>query len=181
MNKRKVILFISQSLDGFINDRTGGVDWIGGIDESYDSDYGYEDFIQGVDTAIFGRRTYSQIVDDLSPEYWVYDDLESYVLTHEKMEDKTNIHFVSMNVKELIRSLLKKPGRNIWICGGADLINQCVNENLIDEYHITTVPILLGEGIRLFDRGHQPVRLMLESVREENGLITAIYSRPDAF
>lgn len=64
---------------------------------------------------------------------------------------------------------------------GADLINQCVNENLIDEYHITTVPILLGEGIRLFDRGHQPVRLMLESVREENGLITAIYSRPDAF
>lgn len=69
MNKRKVILFISQSLDGFINDRTGGVDWIGGIDESYDSDYGYEDFIQGVDTAIFGRRTYSQIVDDLSPEY----------------------------------------------------------------------------------------------------------------
>lgn len=48
-----------------------------------------------------------------------------------------------MNIKELINKLQKEEGKNVWICGGANLVNQCVKEDLIDEYQITTVPLIL--------------------------------------
>ena len=63
--KRKVILYISQSLDGFIADSNRSVNWISGKDKEYDSDYGYEDFIKNIDTVILGANTYKQIKDEL--------------------------------------------------------------------------------------------------------------------
>ena len=70
--KRKVILYISQSLDGFIADSKGNVDWILGNNENYDSDYGYETFIKDIDTVILGANTYKQIKNELSLDKWVY-------------------------------------------------------------------------------------------------------------
>ena len=106
--KRKVILYISQSLDGFIADSKGNVDWILGNNENYDSDYGYENFIKDVDTVILGANTYKQIKNELSPDKWVYENLQSYVLTNEIIEDTTNIKYVNMNIKELINRLQKE-------------------------------------------------------------------------
>ena len=74
--KRKVILYISQSLDGFIADSKGNVDWILGNNKEYVSDYGYENFIKDVDTVILGYNTYSQIKYKLSPDNWVYENLK---------------------------------------------------------------------------------------------------------
>lgn len=59
-----------------------------------------------------------------------------------------------MNIKELINKLQQENGKNIWICGGANLVNQCVKANLIDEYQITTVPVILENGIRLFEKNN---------------------------
>lgn len=168
--KRKVILYISQSLDGFIADNKGSVDWILGNNEEYVSDYGYENFIKDIDTVILGANTYKQIKNELSPEKWVYEDLQSYVLTNEKNKDTSNI-------KELINRLRQENGKNIWICGGANLVNQCVKENLIDEYQITTVPVILGDGIRLFEESNKSIRLELKEIKEENGLIMGIYMK----
>lgn len=175
--KRKVILYISQSLDGFIADSKGNVDWILGNNENYDSDYGYENFIKDVDTVILGANTYKQIKNELSPDKWVYENLQSYVLTNEIIEDTTNIKYVNMNIKELINRLQKEHGKNIWICGGANLVNQCVKEDLIDEYQITTVPIILGNGIRLFEANNKNIKLELKDTKEENGLILGIYAK----
>lgn len=175
--KRKVILYISQSLDGFIADSKGNVDWILGNNENYDSDYGYETFIKDIDTVILGANTYKQIKNELSPDKWVYENLKSYVLTNEIIEDTTNIKYVNMNIKELINRLQKEHGKNIWICGGANLVNQCVKEDLIDEYQITTVPIILGNGIRLFEANNKNIKLELKYTKEENGLILGIYAK----
>lgn len=175
--KRKVILYISQSLDGFIADNKGSVDWILGNNEEYVSDYGYENFIKDIDTVILGANTYKQIKNELSPEKWVYEDLQSYVLTNEKNKDTSNIKYVHMNIKELINRLRQENGKNIWICGGANLVNQCVKENLIDEYQITTVPVILGDGIRLFEESNKSIRLELKEIKEENGLIMGIYMK----
>lgn len=175
--KRKVILYISQSLDGFIADSKGNVDWILGNNENYDSDYGYETFIKDIDTIILGATTYRQIVNELSPNKWIYEDLQSYVLTSENLENTSNIKFVNTHVKRLINELRKTDGKNIWICGGASLVNQCVKENLIDEYQITTVPVILGSGIRLFEENNKRIRLELKSTKEENGLILGIYAK----
>lgn len=173
--KRKVILYISQSLDGFIADSNGSVNWILGNNENYDSDYGYETFIKDIDTVILGANTYKQITNELSPDKWVYENLQRYVLTNERIEDTTNIKYVNMNIKELINRLQQENGKNIWICGGANLVNQCVKANLIDEYQITTVPVILGNGIRLFEENNKNIKLELKDTKEENGLILGIY------
>lgn len=175
--KRKVILYISQSLDGYIADQDGNVNWILGNDENYESDYGYETFIKDIDTVILGSKTYKQIKNDLSPDKWVYEDLQSYVLTSEQIEAAEKIKHVNAKVKDLIDKLRQEKGKNIWICGGANLANQCVKEDLIDEYQITTVPIILGTGIRLFEETNQQIQLVLKKVKEENGLITGIYTK----
>lgn len=175
--KRKVILYISQSLDGFIADSKGNIDWILGNNENYYSDYGYENFIKDVDTVILSANTYKQITNELSPDKWVYENLQSYVLTRKRIEDTPNIKFVNMNIKELINKLQQEKGKNIWICGGANLLNQCVKEDLIDEYQITTVPVVLGSGIRLFEENNKKVRIELKATKEENGLILGIYAK----
>lgn len=175
--KRKVILYISQSLDGFIADSKGNVDWILGNDKEYVSDYGYENFIREIDTVILGYNTYIQIKNDLSPSNWVYEDLKSYVLTSKKIKDTSNIKYVNMNIKELINRLQQEKGKNIWICGGANIVNQCVKEDLIDEYQITTVPVILGNGTRLFEKNNKRIKLELKDTKEENGLIIGIYKK----
>lgn len=172
---RKVILYISQSLDGFIADSGGGVDWIMGNDDKYDGDYGYRDFIKNIDTVILGANTYKQIRRELSPNEWVYKDLQSYVLTKEKLENIPGVKYANMDIRKLIDGLQKENGKAIWICGGASLVNQCVKEDLIDEYQITTVPVILGGGMRLFEENHRKIRLKLTSMKEENGLITSVY------
>ena len=57
------------------------------------------------------------------------------------------------------------------------MVNQCVKENLIDEYQITTVPVILGSGIRLFEENNKNIRLELQDTAEENGLILGIYAK----
>ena len=174
---RKVILYISMSVDGFIADKNGGVDWIAGSDENYESDYGYVHFIKNIDTVIFGYNTYRQIVEDLSPHEWVYKGLQSYVFTNKKKKDTQDVRFVNEDVSLFIEELKNKDGKNIWICGGAQLVNQLIKQDMIDEYHITTIPILLGNGIRLFQENNPNINLKLEKSQEENGIITNIYSR----
>lgn len=175
--KRKVILYISQSLDGFIADSKGGVDWILGNNENYDSDYGYETFTEGTDTVILGANTYKQIKNELSPDKWVYENLQSYVLTNEELEDTPSIRYVNTGIKELIDGLKRENGKDIWLCGGANLVNQCVKADLIDEYQITTVPVILGSGIRLFEDDNPKIRLKLKALKEENGLMLGVYTK----
>lgn len=172
---RKVILYISTSIDGFIADKTGSVSWINGQDEDYKSDYGYDNFIKNIDTVILGYNTYKQIIDELSPTEWVYKGLKSYVFTNKEIEDTTDIKFVKRDIISFIEKLKKEDGKDIWICGGANILNQLVKSDLIDEYRITTVPIILGNGIRLFDKNNRSIKLKLIKTNQENGMIENIY------
>lgn len=173
--KRKVILYISTSVDGFIADKLGSVAWINGQDENYQSDYGYDEFIKNIDTVILGYNTYKQITEELSPNEWVYKGLQSYVFTEKNIKDTEDIKFVNEDIVAFTEKLKKEDGKNIWICGGANVLNQLVKENFIDEYHITTIPIILGSGIRLFQENNINIKLKLKESKEENGIITNIY------
>ncbi len=174
---RKVILYICTSVDGFIADKVGNVDWIKGQDENYESDYGYEDFIKNIDTVILGYNTYKKITEELSPNEWVYKDLQSYVFTEKNIKDTEDIIFVNEDLTSFVKELKNKNEKDIWICGGAQIVNQLVRQDIIDEYHITTIPIILGQGIRLFQESNANIKLKLEEINEENGIITSIYSK----
>ena len=174
---RKVVLYIALSLDGYIADKDGHVEWLGGQDDKYQGDYGYSEFISDIDTVIMGYTTYHQIVTELSPENWVYQGMQSYVLTHRNISDTNEIKFVNQPVYELISKLKRQEGKGIWICGGANVIHQLVSNDLIDEYHLTIIPRLIGGGIRLFKEHDTMIRLSLISSKAENGVLNCIYRK----
>lgn len=174
---RKVVLYIAVSLDGYIADQMGGVDWLEGTDPTYKGDYGYQDFVQTVDTVVMGYTTYHQIRTKLSPDEWVYRDMTSYVLTHRSEPDTPDIHFCSGPLEMVLDRLRREPGKDIWLCGGADLARQAMDAGEIDEYRLTIMPILLGSGTRLFSQGVPEQKLNLSSVHTENGVINCTYQK----
>lgn len=174
---RKVSLFIAMSLDGFIADSNGNVDWLKGHgDDNNDIDT-YSEFVKDIDTIIMGWNTYHQIVTDLSPNKWVYEDLTTFVITHKEHISSEKIRFVSTNPVNLIEKLKIENGKGIWICGGANIVQQLVNKDLIDCYYITVIPTLLGSGIRLFENVENQIELKLTDTQAYNGMVELIYAR----
>ena len=78
---------------------------------------------------------------------------------------------------ELVKRLKEENGKDVWICGGANLAQQLVNEDLIDYYYITIIPTLLGSGIRLFENGKYEIKLRLLNTQSYNGMADLIYTR----
>ena len=103
--------------------------------------------------------------------------MQSYVLTHQARSAQEGIRFVCQPVTALIHTLKQEQGKDIWICGGSDVIDQCVRADLIDEYHITTLPLILGGGIPLFKSDGPMRRLKLLRVSTTSGLVNMIYER----
>lgn len=171
---RKVKLFIAMSLDGYIGDENGKVDWLNGQSDEEMPDV-YSKFIQDVDTVILGYNTYEQIVNELSPDMWVYENLQSYVITHRKIKNKENITFCDLSPVELVHQLKQRDGKDIWICGGSQIIHQLMKENVIDEYYISVIPVLLGSGIPLFHSGFDTIHLQLIGTKSYNGITDLIY------
>ncbi|WP_417084788.1 dihydrofolate reductase family protein [Evtepia gabavorous] len=174
---RKVSLFIAMSLDGYIADSKGGVDWLNGhgnYDENTDT---YSEFAKTIDTILMGWNTYHQIVTELSPMEWVYNEFTTYVITHNEHTSSEKIRFVDINPVDLVKRLKEQNGKDIWVCGGANLVQQLVNEDLIDYYYITVIPTLLGSGIRLFENGKYEIKLRLLDTQSYNGMTDLIYTR----
>lgn len=172
---RKVVLYIGMSLDGFIAKENGAVDWLVGENPESTEDGGYSEFIDTIDTIIMGYKTYHQVVTELSPNEWPYEGKEVYVLTHRDDIYKEGIHFVDLDIETLSDTIKNKEGKNIWICGGASIVNQCVKNNLVDVYHITVIPCILGNGIRLFSDDNQEIRLKLTHTKHYNEMIEMVY------
>ena len=66
-------------------------------------------------------------------------------------------------------------GRDIWICGGADIVNQLIDRRLIDRYHLTIIPTILGSGLRLFGTRDEEQRLRLVSTETYNGMTDLVF------
>lgn len=174
---RKVILYIAMSLDGFIADTRGGVDWLCGDGSDSDAPGSYDTFIRDVDTVIMGRRTYDQVTDDLSPDVWPYEGRQTYVVTHHPQPDQPGICFTSDTPETLVRRLQAGDGKDIWICGGAQIAQTLLREDLIDRLQLTIIPTLLGDGVRLFDQLPQEQPLQLAHTRTDNGMVELTYER----
>lgn len=172
---RKVTLFIAMSLDGYIADENSKVDWLQGQKAAEDDMVSYQEFIQDVDTVIMGWNTYHQITTELSPGVWMYPNQTSYVLTHRNMPPAESIRFVQKDAGVLVRQLKTESGKDIWICGGPSVINPLLRENLIDRFHISVIPTLLGNGIPLFESGGTEKKLRLVKTGNYNGIVDVVY------
>lgn len=174
---RKSILFIAMSLDGYIADSSGGVDWLKGQGSDSENLDVYSEFVKGIDTILMGWNTYEQVITELSPAEWIYSDFTTYVITHHEADSTEQIQFVHEDPAVLLRRLKSEDGKNIWICGGASLIGQLMDQDLIDQYDISVIPTLLGSGIRLFGNMKKEIKLKLIKTQTYNGITDLIYTR----
>lgn len=174
---RSVVLFIAMSLDGYIADKNGGVDWLNGQCDEAGKEDSYFEFVKNIDTVVMGWKTYRQVTCELSPSKWVYRDFMSYVITHHEQPRRENIQFVCESPGNLIGRLKHMAGKDIWICGGANIAQQLMGDGLIDRFHIAVIPTILGSGIRLFGTLDEECRLKLVGTRNYNGITEVIYEK----
>lgn len=149
MNKRNVV-FIAQSLDGYISDRNGSLDWLHSIPNPDNIDMGYSSFIGSMDAIIMGRKTFETVCSfDIE---WPYD-IPVFVLsgTQKILGGKFSGKAELMDDKpHKVVEKLNKRGYNQLYIDGEVTIQEFLKEDLIDEIIITTLPVLLGGGRRLF-------------------------------
>ena len=174
---RKVVLYIAMSLDGYIADENGGVEWLAGDGSDNDNMGSLPSFMETIDTVILGYKTYYQIVTELSPDNWIYEGKMSYVFTHKNLESKKGIQFTQQNLIDFISQLKVKQGKDIWICGGAEIVNQLINNDMIDSYCVSIIPTILGKGIKLFHMFNNERKLQLISTQCYNGIVDLVYCR----
>ncbi|MBR9922544.1 MAG: dihydrofolate reductase [Bacteroidetes bacterium] len=170
---RKLILYIACSLDGYIAKPNDDLSFLDKV-QVEGMDYGYHDFIATVDTIIMGRRTYDWVVNEVGS----FPDKERdiYIITRTAREFLGNIQFYTEDVGALIRQLKEKDGKNIFCDGGAQLVNSLMKEKLFDELIISIVPVLLGDGTKLFQDGRPERDLeLISSTSYDSGLVQLRY------
>mgnify|MGYP002688803965 CR=1 FL=1 len=99
------------------------------------------------------------------------------MLTHRPLPPQTEkIQAFSGPAHQLVEQLKREPaGRDIWICGGADIARQLISNDLIDRYYISVIPTILGKGIRLFGETQNKIELQLAGTKSYNGIVDLIY------
>lgn len=175
---RKVILYISMSLDGYIAKPDGDLSFLSTVEQP-GQDYGYSDFLKTVDTVIIGRRSYDKV---LSMGFvYPHTDKKVYIITRTERPDNGPFNYYTGSLKALITELKSKNGKNIYCDGGAEIANTLLMDDLIDEFIISVIPVILGNGISLFDKGRPGINLKLvSSTKFEKGLVQLHYTRADS-
>lgn len=173
---REIILYIAASIDGYIAEPNGSIDFLGGGIELVEEDTSYQELMEKIDTVVMGRTTYDQVVNELSPEQYPYEEQMSYIITSHPDENSEKLIFTSQSTVELIQELNKQDGKAIWIVGGASIIAPLVEAKMIDTYILTTIPKILGKGIPLFNELNGPVNLKVEQVYVKNDMVYTTYS-----
>jgi dihydrofolate reductase len=162
---KKVILYLAMSVDGFIARKGGEVDWLDKFNDGTEG-YGYKEFYSSIDSVILGRTTFDQFPNS-------YPDKDCYLLSH-KESGYDNVKAVSGEPSEILKGI-KKEG-NVWLVGGASVVNQFLKAGLIDEFIITVIPTTLGSGIRLFDGENEELGLKLEDSKfYDSGVVQLRY------
>lgn len=173
--KRKLILYIATSLDGYIAKPNDDLDFLS-IVEQEGQDYGYAEFIKTVDTVIVGRKTYDKV---LSMGFdFPHSDKESYIITRTARPDIGPVKFYTGDLKTLVERLKSESGKTIFCDGGAEIVNELLKHDLFDEFIISVIPIFVGSGTRLFKDGRPEQKLELISVKSfEKGLTQLHFKR----
>jgi dihydrofolate reductase len=163
------------SLDGYIATKENDLSFLSVVEKT-DEDYGYHEFVNSVDTVIIGRKTYDKVLD-MGFEY-PHTDKDVYIWTRQNKPQMGSFQFYTGTLNDLITTLKNKSGKNIYCDGGAEVVNELIKHDLVDEYIISIIPILLGDGIKLFKEHQITQNLELVSCKSyEKGLVQVHYKR----
>lgn len=163
--RKKNSVFIATSLDGFIADKKGNIDWLHSIENPTNNDMGYAAFVKNIDAMVMGRNTFETVSNFDCP--WPYE-VPVFVLSnslHSIAEEyKGKVFLINGPLSSVLKKINDKGFHNLYIDGGR-CIQEFLKEDLIDEMIITTIPILLGGGSPLFS--DLPGRMNFELIKSE--------------
>ena len=175
------IVFIATSLDGYIADKDGGLDWLHSIPNPENLDMGWVDLIDRIDALVMGRKTFDTVCSfDCD---WPYSK-PVFVLSNsmksipEGYEGKAEP--IKGSLSEVIEAIHQKGYKHLYIDGGVT-VQSFLKEDLIDEMIITVIPILLGGGAPLF--GELPKQIEFERLKTEvflNAIVQNHYIRKNS-
>ena len=173
-NHRKVIVHIAASADGYIARPDGDIEWLTAR-PAPKGFYGMDAFMKTVDTKLLGRKTY-----DISLRLGAKFDAKNPTIVFSRQAPPApvppGVEFVSGPIGPFVSRLRERPGKNIWLMGGGDLIASFLDAQAIDEFVVSVVPVFIGDGIPLIARHHRHVALTLQSVeRFDDGLVQLHY------
>ena len=178
----RVTIHMAASLDGFIARHDGRVDWL----ETSDQFAGGETldpatadaFLKTIDCYVMGSRTYETAYGfEAKGLGWPYGDKPTFVLTRRELARTRNtVEFYAGDLSKFVAERLRPSFRSIWFVGGGALSGECLRLGLADEVRYSILPILIGDGIRFFDRLDRDVPLHLAEVKAyDSGMVELLY------
>lgn len=167
--RRKIIVYIATSADGYIARPDGDVEWLNRRPSNVD--YGMKAFYGTIDTILWGRKTYDWAIAYQKKHRMkgsVFDkNVANYVFSHRPPKKAAEgVEFVTEPVKVFVRRLRAERGKNIWMMGGGELIASFLDAGEIDEFDIHVIPTLIGKGIPLIAPKRRDIELKLRGVRK---------------
>lgn len=179
-NERKIVLDLAVTLDGLIEGPNGEVDWC-----IMDEEMAFPKFLDGIGTILYGRKTYdawgqfSPGTESTAVDKKLWQKVhskEKYVFSKTQTGIRDGAVFLNGDISAEVAKLKNKPGKDIWLYGGASLITTFVNEGLVDEYRLSVHPVILGEGKPLFIDIRKRVNLELADTRIfSSGVVQLVY------
>ena len=162
---KKNSVFIATSLDGYIADKNGGLDWLYTIPNPDNNDMGYAAFTESIDALVMGRTTFETVCGfDCD---WPYQK-PVYVLSNTLKEIPKSHQGKALLIKgsltEILEKIHQKGHHKLYIDGGTT-IQGFLKEDLVDEMIITKIPVLLGGGFSLFSELPKPINFELVAAK----------------
>ena len=180
--KRKIIVYIATSADGFIGRSNGSVDW---LDRPHPKDgYGIVAFYKSIDTILWGRKTCDMALDYQKrgvPGTDFDTSVKNYVFTHSPLPSPApaGVEFVNEPIQAFATRLREKKGKDIWMMGGAGIIASFLDAGELDEFMIHVIPKFIGEGIPLIAPARRTVPLkLIASTEFPDGVVKLHYAVP---
>ena len=129
---------------------------------------------------MLAETTYEIVKSLLNGDFPQAKQYNCYVITRQDLLNENGITFYNGNIKALVSKLKSESGKNIYCDGGAEIVKLFMQQNLIDEYTISIIPTILGDGKRLFKGGVNAINLKLQSSKQfESGLVQLRYYKDE--
>lgn len=170
--KKKIIVYIAASLDGYIARENGEIDWLASVEG--EGDNGYEAFYQTCDAVVMGKATYDHVLK-LTSEF-PYSDKKCYVFSCSAQGENQHVEFVNESVASFLNSL-NQDNKKIWLVGGSDILADFLTAKRVDEFIISVIPVLLGGGIPLFKQGIPEMNLKLTHMKQYGQIAQLYYEK----
>lgn len=174
---RRIVLNLAMSIDGFIADADGGFEWIKGDGDGARNTgrkFDFAEFVNSVDVIVMGSKAYEDCPKETLQSF---SDKKIVVATSRKLGGGENVEFINGDICSRILEMKKDHGKDIWLFGGAGLVDPFMKADIVDEYIVGIIPIVLGQGRPLFLNGNPTIELHLDDCFIEDGVTVLKYSK----